>query len=85
VYEDRSGSEIFVYDLAADHLYVAAGFPNERLYYPVWSPDSQWIAFQRRQSGEVIGLYLVRADGTDLQPLLVNEEYRGAYNFVWIP
>ena len=56
---------------------IAAFAPGEVVSYPQWSPDGTRIVFLRYdpQLGSQ-DVMLINADGTDLQPLLVN----GAYN-----
>lgn len=48
-----------------------------------WSPDSQWIVFSSRRDSLVFELYVVRADGSNLQRLTEN---RGDNRYpVWKP
>ncbi len=39
---------------------------------PAWSPDGAWIAFASVEDGDG-GIWLMRADGTDLRPLAVTD------------
>ena len=49
---------------------------------PVWSPDGEWIAFERVYSGHT-EIFKIRADGSDLQQLTDTED--GAGRIVWSP
>ena len=81
---NRNGSDIFVYDVAANQLRQLTNDP-EYEYLPIWSPDSQWIAFTRDRTTAEDGLYLMRVDGSDRRLLLDEAQYRGGYAFVWLP
>jgi hypothetical protein len=56
----------------------------------LWSPDSQWIAFGFGGSAGP-GIYAMKADGSDLQPLITNPAWAGNEGFnipsvyVWLP
>jgi|GEM_PF-5455879 len=37
---------------------------------PVWSPNGEWLAMSSRTSfGDYVGLYIIRADGSDIQQI----------------
>ena len=40
-------------------------------WHPEWTPDGQFIAFNRRGSGSNDGIFQIRADGTGLQKLAI--------------
>ena len=78
--EDRSGSDIFVYDLAADALRQVTDEPGYE-YYPAWSPDGRWLVYTAHTDQDYT-LNIVRADGTEQRVLLTGYGVREAY---WIP
>ncbi len=68
---DRSGTDIFIYEIASDQvrqLTASTGYA----FQPTWSPDSVWIGFTVNPSGDgqQLIISIIRADGTDQQPLL---------------
>ena len=80
---DRDGTDLYVYDLASQSIQQLTGSPGYE-YAAVWSPDSQWIGFTYGQESQY-SLYAVRVDGSDLQPLLADEDYGAGYSFAWLP
>jgi hypothetical protein len=69
LWNQRSGGTNGIFVANADGS-VLTKVPNTQLndYWPVWSPDGQWIAFQRLGVGSQ-GHYKIRPDGTDLTQL----------------
>jgi Tol biopolymer transport system component len=57
--------------------------PEAIVYTFTWSPDSQWIAFERNNAGSS-DIWIVRADGTDLQGIAM-EPFIGENIPVWLP
>lgn len=52
-------------------------------YAPVWSPDSQWLAYMTNQVNINNDIWIIRPDGTDAQPITThatNDEYA-----MWLP
>ena len=49
---------------------ITHGSKNE--FYPAWSPDGRWIVFSQSINGPdgLPVMYLMRADGTDVRPLV---------------
>ena len=82
----REGSDLWVYDLT--------GRPPTRLtsrglaHTPVWSPDGTRVVFTYANGGKV-GLFNVRADGSQEAPEQILEAPRGAVSGVlaggWLP
>ena len=66
---DRGG-EMITNRTIARGLVVDIGFPA--LLTPAWSPDGQWIAYQRRDRG-VTQVWRARADGSGAQPVTRSE------------
>lgn len=56
---------------------LTSGF---RDWYPAWSPDAAFIAFERISESSQRAIYLMRADGTELTLLADNGRYP-----VWAP
>ncbi|HET7450143.1 MAG TPA: hypothetical protein VFJ78_06060 [Gaiellaceae bacterium] len=57
---------------------------------PVWSPDGTLIALQSNQSDDVLQIYLVRPNGTDVRRLTSDRNnsdgnLTGAYSAAWSP
>ncbi len=52
---------------------------GDRIFYPSWSPDGQWIAF----TTEYV-LYKIRPDGSDLTRL-THSDARDKWRFAWSP
>jgi Tol biopolymer transport system component len=60
VSDRREKPELWIYDLASQNeSVIESDEPN--MYYPVWSPDGQWIAFQR--GGNRVGTYIIPRQG----------------------
>ncbi len=48
-----------------------------------WSPDGDWIAFAAWRGAQFAGLYVMRPDGSGVQPVLATSESVG--NLTWSP
>lgn len=48
-----------------------------------WSPDGGWIAFAAWRGAQFAGLYVMRPDGSEVQPVLSTSEAVG--NLTWSP
>jgi Tol biopolymer transport system component len=82
--EDRSGTDIFVYDVAVGQLRQLTDDVGYE-FSPVWSPDGVWIGYTTIHEPQR-DVYAVRADGSaEPQPLLVGDSYESGYDFVWLP
>lgn len=66
---DREGrSDLWVMDRDGSHL-INLTQDEARDHCPAWSPDGQWIAFGSLRDSLYWELYLIRADGSDVQRL----------------
>jgi hypothetical protein len=68
-------------------IYVADIFTNKASQLtsgiaPIWSPDGSMLAFisKRRGAPEI---WLIRADGTDLQQLTIDGQYKDPFTLTW--
>ncbi len=80
--------ELYVADAEGQHpRFLAHPADKEGILYPqtpVWSPDSQYIAFTACDEGEESDdLYVIGADGLELRRL--THESLGAYDLAWRP
>jgi TolB protein len=71
---DRPGYEIYVVDLARRERVLIASDPEYYHFGPVWSPDSEWVLYQRCAYREDPGhehadICLSRADGSETRLL----------------
>jgi TolB protein len=81
--EDRSGTDVYLYDLDTDELRLLTHQPGHN-YGPTWSPDGEWVGYvSRQQSGT--HLYAAHVASGDIQPLLVDDAFRATFNMVWLP
>src|SRR5205085_7128272 len=62
-----------VTEIATGHTTMFKDVPSENAYYPVWSPDGQWIAFTFRRNS-VWDLALIKPDGTGFSVIKKGEE-----------
>lgn len=80
---DRRSSDLMIMDVAnpsARPLTTIAGYE----YAPTWSPDGHWLAFTVTADGGDGDLYAVRADGSDLTPLLVGDDIHSVEAGAWL-
>ncbi len=55
--------DIFIYDLVNDKLTRLTQTPHIREYHPVWSPDSEWLAFYSlQQDSQHFSISIAKAD-----------------------
>jgi len=76
----RPGYEIYVFDLASRERTLIASDPEYLHFGPVWSPDSQWVLYQRcahrRDPGhEHSDICISRADGTEHRLLTTGQRH----------
>lgn len=64
--------DIFLYDMEQQIVtrFTAGGNNNSAVY----SPDGQWIAFNSLRNNDQADIYIMRADGSDLQQITDNPE-----------
>lgn len=49
--------------------------------YPLWSPDGQWLAYQRGRDA-----WIIRRDGTEAQAIFAHDQTTGhSYPYAWLP
>lgn len=49
--------------------------------YPFWSPDGQWLAYQRGRDA-----WIIRRDGTEAQVIFAHDQTTGhSYPYAWLP
>lgn len=77
-------AEIYLTDLAGSyHTPLTSNSRNEG--EPQWSPDGKSIAFHsRKEDGSEQKVYVMKADGTDVRPLLNDPQVLSA-GFWWAP
>jgi len=70
--------EIFVLDLETGE---EANLTNNPAFdiEPVWSPDGEWILFASDRDDSNFDLYIMRADGSDVQRILNDPDSKDSY------
>lgn len=79
-----TGVALWIVDvLSGEETQLTKPDPGVRDLRAAWSNDGEWIAFTRApQLGRPLnGLYLIRASGGEVVPLLVNENRNGSPNW----
>jgi len=76
----RPGYEIYVFDLASRERVLIASDPEYLHFGPVWSPDSQWLLYQRcahlkDPAHERSDLCISRADGSEQRLLTTGQQH----------
>jgi TolB protein len=61
---DQNG--IFIMDPDGSNVHLIMAGP---LHYPKWSPDGKYIAFDGEPGGNSFSIYIMKADGSDLQKI----------------
>jgi hypothetical protein len=67
---DSEGWDTWITDLTGAEAYALVAEPMVEERYPAWSPDGEWILYRRLPDDVGQGLWIVRPDGTDAQPVL---------------
>lgn len=80
---DRSGSDLWLVEPATRTTRQLTTLPGYE-YAPVWSPDGQWLVFSSTLEGGVHELYAIRADGSELTPLLPDVDIRSIQATGWM-
>jgi Tol biopolymer transport system component len=62
---------LYVMDVATGATQLLT--PDMFVYFPVWSPDSQWLAFMTDHTGSG-DIWIVRADGSESRPIAITSE-----------
>lgn len=73
--------ELIRYNPASGEWTALAAFPY--VMAPAWSPDGLWIAFVAQIEDDVRDVYVIRADGSDLQNM-TNGAFLGSETFLWV-
>lgn len=71
---------LYVMDVATGDVQLLT--PEMFVYFPVWSPDGQWLAFKTDHSGSA-DIWIVRADGSESRPIAITAARDN--DPVWIP
>ena len=73
----RTGdTEVFIVDPDTGNAFNVSHSPQSEDRYPCWSPDGKHIAFTSDRNNST-NLYVVNADGTDLERLTYNPTFDG--------
>jgi Tol biopolymer transport system component len=72
---------LYVMDVATGATQLLT--PDMFVYFPVWSPDSQWLAFMTDHMDRRGDIWIVRADGSEQRPIAITEE--SEREPVWLP
>ena len=80
--DDRSS--VWVYDLAEQDTTIRRLTLEGNNYRPIWSPDSEWVAFASDRDGPT-SVYRQRVDGSGVQKLTTPEEGTIHYPESWSP
>ena len=85
-YSFDAGNQSQIFVARADAFgSTPVGDPALKGQNPAWSPDGSMIAFSGGASDDVHGLYLMRADGTEIRRLSTGPGIAGAFTPTWSP
>ncbi len=70
----RVHNDLYIMDAdgSGERAIVVRDVPAEELD-PAWSPDGNWIAFSSNREGDVLDLFVIRPDGSELQRLTFDD------------
>ncbi|MBZ0299142.1 MAG: DPP IV N-terminal domain-containing protein, partial [Anaerolineae bacterium] len=79
-------NDIFVMDADGSNIRNITNTPEVAEHAPVWSPDGEYIAYQRGRTGSAVGseLYVMNADGTH-QSKVFGEDSETNIPSAWSP